>query len=78
MGLFDDDKFMDDEDYLLSRTEPEEYDSIEDYELEHGELGGSRKYKYDEFDDDDDDDDDDDFDEDDFKDDFDDDDEDDF
>ena len=58
MGPFGDDKFMDDEDYLLSRTEPEEYDSIEEYELEHGELGGSRKYKYDEFDDDDDDDDD--------------------
>ena len=34
MGPFGDDKFMDDEDYLLTRVDPAEYDSIEEYELE--------------------------------------------
>ena len=54
MGLFGDDKFMDDDDYLLSRVDPEEYDSIEEYELEHGTYGSPRRKKYDCFEDDDD------------------------
>ena len=60
MGPFGDDKFMDDDDYLLSRVDPEEYDSIEEYELEHGTYDSPRRKKYDYFDDDDDDDEDDD------------------
>ncbi len=54
MEPFGDDKFMDDVDYLLSRTEPEEYDSIEEYELEHGTYNNPRRKKYDYFDDEDD------------------------
>lgn len=55
MGLFGDDKFMDDDDYLLSRVDPEEYDSIEEYEREHGTYDSPRRKKFDYFDDEDDD-----------------------
>ena len=51
MGIFGDDKFMDDDEYLLSRVDPEEYDSIEEYELEHGTYNSPRRKKFDYFDD---------------------------
>jgi hypothetical protein len=53
MGPFGDDKFMDDDEYLLSRVDPEEYDSIEEYELEHGTYNRPRRKEFDFFDDED-------------------------
>ena len=41
---FDDD--LDDDEFKLIRTEPEEYDSREEYELEHGPIDDDEAEEY--------------------------------
>lgn len=54
MGPFDDDLDKREQEYYASRCYPEEYDSIEEYELQHGTYGSEKDYDFDDDDEDDD------------------------